>query len=128
MLLFGLGVGTVGVGDQPQMAQYPPQPRRVQAAGRFHQHRFSVGGGVGGQVVGAVGQDLGVGRRDGSLSQGLGGAGQGTPVQRPGGAHQAGSGPGPHAQPGPQPGSGGGGRDAVLSAGGAAGVQVGELS
>jgi hypothetical protein len=58
MTVFGPVVGAVGVGDQPQMAQDPPQPGRVQPPGRRHQHRFGLGGGGGGQVVGAGGQHL----------------------------------------------------------------------
>ena len=57
----GLGVGALGVGDQPQMGDDPAQPGRVQPPGRLHQDRFGLGGEVVGQVVGAVGQHLGVG-------------------------------------------------------------------
>jgi hypothetical protein len=82
---------------------------------------------MGGQILGAVGQHLGVGGRQLPGGQGLGGSGQGATKQGPGGAHEAGGGAGPHAQPAPEPGGGGAGLHAVFGAGGAAGVQVGEF-
>jgi hypothetical protein len=121
-------LGGVGVGDQPQMGDGPPQPWRVQAPGRVHQDRFGVGGDMVGEVVGAGGEHLGVGHRELPVGRGLGGAGQRSPVPGPGGAHEAGGGAGAHAQPGPQPGSRGGGRDALFGAGGPAGVHGGQLS
>ena len=57
-------VAAVGVGDQPQMPQDPPQPGWVQPTGGLHQHGFGLGGDVVGQVVGALGQHPGVGSRD----------------------------------------------------------------
>ena len=61
MAAFGLALGTLGVGGQAQMAHDPPQPGRVQPPGRLHQHRFGLGGQVVGQLLGAVGQHLGMG-------------------------------------------------------------------
>ena len=54
--------GTLGIGDQPQMPQDPPQPRRVQPPRRLDQDGFGFGGDLGGQLLGAVGEHLGVGR------------------------------------------------------------------
>jgi hypothetical protein len=88
------------------MGDDPAQPRRVQPPGRLHQHRFGLGGQMVGQIVGAGGQHLGVGRGDVPGGQGLGGAGQRAPVQRAGGADQAGSGPGTHMEPVAEPGGG----------------------
>ena len=62
MTPFGLGVGTLRVGDPAQLADDPPQPQRVQPPGRLDQHRFGLGGGVGGQILGAGRQHLSVGR------------------------------------------------------------------
>jgi hypothetical protein len=76
----GLVAGAVGVGDPPQVGHGPPQPGRVQPAGRRHQDRFGLGSNMGGEVVGAVSQHLGVRRRDGALGQGLSGAGEGAAV------------------------------------------------
>ena len=58
-------VGAVGVGHQPQMGDRPPQPGRVQTAGRFQQDWFGLGGEVVGEILGAGGQHLGVRRGDG---------------------------------------------------------------
>ena len=63
----------------------PPQPTWVQPSGRLDQHRFGLGGDVVGQVVGAGGQDLGVGDRQLPVAHGLGGFGQRSPEQGPGG-------------------------------------------
>ena len=77
------------------MAQDPPQPGRVQPPGRLHQHRLGLGGQVVGELLGAVGQHLGMGRRELPVGQGLGGRGQGATEQGPGGPHRAGW-PRPH--------------------------------
>jgi hypothetical protein len=71
----GLGVGAVGIGDQPQMGHGLAQPRRVQPPRGVQQHRFGLGGGVVGQVVGAVGQHLGMRQGDSPVGQLLGGTG-----------------------------------------------------
>ena len=55
-------VGTLGVGDLLQMPQDPAQPGRVQPGGRLQEHRLGLGGDLGGQLLGAVGEHLGVGR------------------------------------------------------------------
>jgi hypothetical protein len=83
MVAFGLGLGAVRVGDQPQVSDQLAQPRRVQAPGHLHQDRFGLGGDRGGQLVGADGQHPGVGRRQLAVGQGGGrlGRGRGT---RPG--------------------------------------------
>jgi len=53
-------VGVVGIGDQPQVPNHPPQPGWVQAAGHRHQHRFGRGDGGVGELLGAGGQHLGM--------------------------------------------------------------------
>ena len=50
-----------GSATSAQMADDLSQPGWVQAPGRVHQDGFGLGGGVGGQVVGAGGQHRGVG-------------------------------------------------------------------
>jgi hypothetical protein len=108
------------------MGDDPPQPRWVQPPGGFQQHRLGLHRDMGGEILGAVGEHLGVGRGDGPLGQGLGGGGQRPAEQGPGGPHTAGGGAGTHAQPGPQPPSGGAGLDALLRAGGAGGIHRGQ--
>jgi hypothetical protein len=54
-------VSPVGVGDLAQIAHRLAQPRRVQPGRRFEQDGFGPGGDVGGELVGAVSEDLGVG-------------------------------------------------------------------
>jgi hypothetical protein len=61
MAPLGLGVGAVGIGGVSQVGDGPPQPGWVQASGRRHQHRLGLGGHLGGEVVGAMGQHRGVG-------------------------------------------------------------------
>ena len=62
MAPLSLGLGALGVDSRAQMGDDPAQPGRVQPPGRRHQHRLGLGGEVVGQVLGAVGQHLGVGR------------------------------------------------------------------
>jgi hypothetical protein len=123
----GVGAGAVGVGDQPQVGDGPPQPGRVQPPGRRHQHWFGLGGEMGGQIVGAGSQHLGVGHRQLPGGQGLSSGGQGAAEQGSGGADEAAGGTGTHPQPGPQPGGGGADLDAVLVPGGPAGIHGGEF-
>ena len=108
------------------MTDDPPQPGRVQPPGRLHQHRLGLGREVIRQVLGVVGQHLGMGRRDGPLDQGLAGGGQGTAEQGPGGPDQAGGRTGTHAQPGSEPGGGGADLDALLGPGGPPGIHRGQ--
>jgi hypothetical protein len=127
MALFGLVVGALGISHKTQMGDGPAQAGWVQPPGRVQQHRFGLGGGVGGEVVGAGGQHLGMGWGDGPGGQGLAGGDQGAAVQGPGGADQAGGGAGAHVEPVAEPGGGGAGRHALFGAGGPAGVHVGQL-
>jgi hypothetical protein len=55
----------------------------VQPPGRFQEDGFGLGGGVGGQVVGAGGEHRGMGRGEFSVGEGLGGLGQGAADQGP---------------------------------------------
>ena len=98
MAAFGPVVLTVGVGHRHQMANGPPQPGRVQPPGRLDQHRFGLGSGLGGQVVGALGQHAGVGGRELPSAQRLGGLGEGAAEQGPGGPHRTAGRPGTQAQ------------------------------
>ena len=59
-------------------------------------------------------------------SQGLGGAGQGTAVQRPGGPHTASGGTGTHPEPPSQPPSSRTGHHPLFGAGGTAGIHRGQ--
>jgi hypothetical protein len=60
MAALGLLVGTLGVGDQLEVADSPPQLGWVKAAGRLDQDRFGLGGELVGEVVGAVGHHGGM--------------------------------------------------------------------
>jgi hypothetical protein len=122
-----LRLGTVGVGDQLEVAKDPPQPRRIQPSGRRQQDRFGLDGEVVGEGLGAVGQHPSMGDREIPTGQGSSRGGQGTPEQGPGGPHRAGGRPGPQAQPGPQPGRGRASLRGVLGAGGPAGIHPGEF-
>ena len=57
----GLGVGALGVDSRAQMGDDPAQPGRVKPPSRGQQGRFGLGGEVVGQLLGAVGQHLGMG-------------------------------------------------------------------
>jgi hypothetical protein len=81
----------------------PPQPGRIQAPGRFQEHRLGVGRDVSGEVVGAVGQHRGMSNGELAGGQGVGGGRQGAAMRGPGGPDRAGGGPGPQPEPGPQP-------------------------
>ena len=74
--LVGL-VGTVGVDHLLEMAQGASPPGWVQPSGRRQEHRVGLGGQVGGQVLGAVGDHRGVGGRDLPGGEGGRGAGKG---------------------------------------------------
>jgi hypothetical protein len=60
MAPLGQAGGALGVGHLLEVAQDPPQPRRIQPGGRRHQRRLGRGGDLGGQVAGAVGQRRGM--------------------------------------------------------------------
>ena len=78
MAPLGLVVGALGIGNQPQVAQGPPQPRRIQPpGGGLQQHRLGLRRSAIGEVVGAMGQHRGVGDRELPGAQRLGGPGQG---------------------------------------------------
>jgi hypothetical protein len=127
MAALGLVFSGVGVGDQAQVADDLAQPTRIQAAGRLDQDRLGVDGDLGGELVGAVGQNGGVSWGEVAVGQGLGRLGQGTPEQDPGGTHAAVGRTSAHPQPGPEPAGGRAGLDIGFGPGGAAGVQVGEF-
>jgi hypothetical protein len=57
-------LGAIGVGDQLEVAQDPPQPGRIQPTGCFQQDRFGLGGHMLGEVLGALGQHPGMGGSD----------------------------------------------------------------
>jgi hypothetical protein len=61
MAAFCLAGVALGVDDQLDMPHDPPQPAGIQAPGRFDKHRFGLDRDLGGELVGAVGQDGGVG-------------------------------------------------------------------
>jgi hypothetical protein len=126
MAALAVAVGAVGIGDLLQMAKHPPQPRWIHAPGRLQQHRLGLGGDLGGQVTGAMGQRAGMGHRDLPGRKGGGGASQRTPEQGPGGPDRAGGGAGAHLQPVAQPAGGRGGLDALLGAGCSPGVDGGQ--
>jgi hypothetical protein len=67
----GLVVGALGIGCLVQVGDGPSEPGWVEAAGRRQQDRLGLSGGVVGEVVGAVGEDAGMGRRDLAGAQGL---------------------------------------------------------
>ena len=54
----------VRVSDQTQMAQDPPQPRRIQPSGRLHQHRLGRHRHLLGQLLGAMSQHPSMGHRE----------------------------------------------------------------
>ena len=120
-------VGPVRVGDLAQMGDGLAQPRRVHPPSGLEQHGFGVQLDMVGELVGAVGDHLGVGGRDLAADQSLSGPGEGTAEQGPGGLDAAASRLSAHPQPGPQPGRRRGSLLALVGPGGAAGVQVGEL-
>jgi len=115
------------VGHQPQMPQEPPQPGWVQPPGGIHQHGFGLGGDVEGEVLGAGGQHGGVGSREVPVGHGLGRRSQGAAEQGPGGPHGTAGRGRAHAEPAAEPAGGGGGLDALVGAGGAAGVDPSEF-
>jgi hypothetical protein len=114
------GLGGVGSATSRRGAR----ARRRRGGPNRRQDRVGLGGNLGGEVVGAGGQHLGMGRRDRPGGQGLAGPGQGTSS---GGGDQAGGGAGSHGQPGPEPAAVAAARRARVGAGGPAGVQVGEV-
>jgi hypothetical protein len=71
------GIGTFGVGDLQQIADRLAQPRRIHLGRGLHQHRLSFPSHLVGELVGALGQHPGMGRRDHPGQQGIGGAGEG---------------------------------------------------
>ena len=73
-----LTVGPVRVSHQLEMAQDPPQPRRVQPPGRRHQHRLSLNRDLVGQVLGAMSQHPSMSHRELPTNQRLGGRRQRT--------------------------------------------------
>jgi len=77
-----LTVGPVRVSHQLEMAQDPPQPRRVQPPGRRHQHRLSLNRDLVGQVLGAMSQHPSMSHRELPTNQRLGGRRQRTTEQR----------------------------------------------
>jgi hypothetical protein len=103
------------------------QPGWIQLPGCLEQDRFGVGGGVGGQVVGAISQHRGMGRGELPVHQCLGGLGEGAAEHRPGRPHRTMRSASPHAEPIPQPAGRGGGLDALVGPGGTTGVQVGQV-
>ena len=52
VIAFGLGIGTIRIGHQQQMSDRATQLGRVQAAGRFQQQRFGLGGDMVGKILG----------------------------------------------------------------------------
>jgi hypothetical protein len=72
-------VGPVRVGDLAQMGDGLAQPRRIHPPGGLEQHGFGRQLDVVGELVGAVGNHLGVGGRDLAADQGRGGLGEGPP-------------------------------------------------
>jgi hypothetical protein len=127
MAPLGLGVGALGVGGLPQVADDLSQPGWVQPSGRLQEHRLGLGGDRGEQVTGAMSQRRGVGDRELPGAQRLGGARQGAAEQRPSGPHRAGRRGGAHPEAVAQPAGGRGRLDALLGPGAPAGVEVGEL-
>ena len=109
------------------MAQDRSQPGRVQPPGRLHQHRFGLHGDVIREVVGAVGQDRGMGRGDVAGGQGLTGSGEGAGEQGPGGAHGVAGRGRAHPQAGVEPAGGGPGLHILLGPGGTPRIDPGEL-
>ena len=62
MAAFAIAVSTLGVGDLAQVPDRLAQQWRIQPTRRLQQHRFGLGSDLIWQVVGAVGQDPGMGR------------------------------------------------------------------
>jgi hypothetical protein len=124
----GAVVLVVGVGDQAQVGDQAAESGWVQPPGRLHQHRFGLGGGVGGQILGAGGQHRGVDWGELAGGQRLGGRGQGAAEQGPGGPDPAAGGGGAGVEAAAEPAGGGAELDALVGAGGAVGVDPGQLS
>ena len=120
--VFGMAGGALGVGDQLEVADDPPEPARIQPAGRLDQDRFGLDRDLVGELVSAGGQDAGMGGGELAVGQGLAGGRQGTAEEGSGGADGAAGRPGAHAQPGPQPAGGRAGLYALFGAGNATGV------
>jgi hypothetical protein len=121
-------VGSLRLGDVAQVGDHAAQPRRVEPSGGVQQHRLGLDRGPRPQVLGAPGQLRGMRRGDLPGRQRPCGAGQRAAVQRPGDPDALGGVGG--AQPGPaaQPARGGDRLNAVLGAGGTAGVHRGQLA
>ena len=81
-----------------------------------------------GSSLGAVGQHLGMGWGDLPVGQGLGGRGQGTTEQGPGGPHRTWRPPPPPSAAGPQPAGGRAGLGPLLGPSRPAGVHRGQLT
>jgi hypothetical protein len=127
MAPLGLAGGALGISHLLQMAQDPPQAGWVQAAGRLDQDRLGLGGHLGGQVVGAMGDNGGVGDRQLPGAQRLGRLGQGAAEQGPGGPHRRAGGAGAQVEPVAQPTRGRGSLDPVLGPSRSAGVHGRQL-
>jgi hypothetical protein len=123
----GLCLSGVGVGDLAEMGDHLPQRRWVQPGGGLQQHRFGLGCGGGGEVVGGVGQRGGVGDRQLPGGQRPPGPHKRTAKQRPGGADPAATGAATGPKATPQPAGGGGRMAAVVGAGGTAAVHARQL-
>jgi hypothetical protein len=61
MAVVDLAVGPVGVGDPAQLPHRQAQPGRIQPPGHLHQQRFGLHDHRGRELVGTIGQYLGVG-------------------------------------------------------------------
>jgi len=96
-------------------------------AGGIDQGWFGVADGGGGQLLGAGRQGLGMGGRDGSLTQRRSRLGQGAAEQRPGRPHRRRRRAGRHPQPGPEPAGGGAELNAGFGPGGPAGIHGGQV-
>jgi hypothetical protein len=106
MATLSVPIRAIGVGDLEQVAHEPAQPGRVQLPGRLDQDRFGLHRDLVGEVVGAVSDHLGVSDRQLPVADGLGGFGQRSPEQGPGGPHRAGRGADTHPQAVAEPGRG----------------------
>jgi hypothetical protein len=122
-----LPVGALGVGDLLEVAQDAAESGWVQASGRRRQHRRGLGRGVGGEVVGAVGQHRGVGGRHLAGAQGLAGSGERAAEQGAGGADQAGGGAGAQVEAVAQPARSRSELDALVGSGRPTGIDGGQF-
>jgi hypothetical protein len=61
MAPLNFAVGALGVDGLLEMAQDPPQPRRIQPTGCLQQHRLRLHSDMVGKLVSAMGQRAGMG-------------------------------------------------------------------